>query len=72
MCQQRGFQIIVIVDMPNGSYPLVSFIAIHHNHCVINDFFGFLQPQYFFPFKTITRHFGAVTLTRATTIVTCA
>ncbi len=44
LCEWKFFQLIVIVDFPNGSCSLDSLLAIHHNHCVINELFWFLQP----------------------------
>ncbi len=44
MCQWKGFQPVIIVDLPSVSCPLVPFLVIHHNHCVINELCWFLQP----------------------------
>jgi hypothetical protein len=45
MCQWKGFQLLIIVDLPNVNCPLVLFLAIHHNNCVIDELCWFLQPQ---------------------------
>ncbi len=39
MWQWKGFQLVIIVDLP-----LVPFLVVHHNHCVINELCWFLQP----------------------------
>jgi hypothetical protein len=56
MSQWKGFQLVVIVDLRTGNCLLVSFLAIHHNHCVINEFCVFNNFNKNLPFKTITIH----------------
>jgi hypothetical protein len=56
MFQWKGFQLVVIVDLRTGNYLLVSFLAIHHNHYVINEFCVFNNFNKKIPLKTITIH----------------
>jgi hypothetical protein len=52
MSQWKGFQLLIIVDLPSVNCPLVSFLATHHNNCVIDELCWFLQPQLKLPLKT--------------------